>query len=185
MMVRRHIGNLFLAIAGMLSASSLGAQTIKDHPVPAYHPAPFVHPGLLHRESDLQRMKKMVADSAEPWKSGFYQLASHPHSNATWKERPQEHVERSLLAGYNKGIDQLEADANACYQNALMWCVTGNEAHARKAIEILDAWSDTLKVFDGTDVELGAGENAADGRAGKRAGQVDAAGRAGGVDPSS
>jgi hypothetical protein len=40
-----------------------------------------------------------------------------------------------------------------------MWCVTGNEDHARKAIEILNAWSMTLRKMDGRDVILSAGLN--------------------------
>jgi hypothetical protein len=56
-----------------------------------------------------------------------------------------------------KNIGSLEKDGNAAYQNALMWCITGDEAHARKAVEILNGWSSTLQVLDGTDVELGAG----------------------------
>jgi hypothetical protein len=48
-------------------------------------------------------------------------------------------------------------DANAAYQNALMWCVTGDEAHARKAVEILNAWSGKLRAMDGHDVQLSAG----------------------------
>ena len=51
------------------------------------------------------------------------------------------------------------ADANAAYQNALIWCVTGDEAHARKAVEILDAWSGTLERMEGHDVPLAAGLN--------------------------
>jgi hypothetical protein len=38
-----------------------------------------------------------------------------------------------------------------------MWCVTGDEAHAKKAVEILDAWSRTLKKMEGRDVQLAAG----------------------------
>ena len=40
-----------------------------------------------------------------------------------------------------------------------MWCITGDEAHAKKAVEILNAWSATLKKMDGHDVQLGAGLN--------------------------
>jgi hypothetical protein len=40
-----------------------------------------------------------------------------------------------------------------------MWCITGDEAHARKAVEILDAWSKTLRKMDGHDVQLSAGLN--------------------------
>jgi len=135
----------------------LSAQNFKTFPEPEYHAAAFVHPGLLHRDTDLVRMNKMVVAGHQPWKAGFDKLATHPQSNANWKPKPQVHVERTLLAGHSKGIGELEADANAAYQNALMWCITHDSAHAKKAIEILNAWSATLKVFDGTDVELGAG----------------------------
>jgi hypothetical protein len=99
----------------------------------------------------------MVTDSVEPWKGGFYKLATNPQSGADWEPQPAEHIERTLLIGHSVGIGQLEKDVNAAYHNALMWCITGKEEHARAAVNIIDAWSTTLKVFDGTDVELGAG----------------------------
>jgi hypothetical protein len=133
------------------------AQTIKPGPTPASHPAPFVHPGLLHTAADLARMKAEVAAGAEPWKSGFAKLADDPESSAAWTPRPFEHVERSLLTGHNIGINEMNKDCNAAYQNALMWCITGDAAHAREAVAILNAWSGKLKVLDGADVELGAG----------------------------
>lgn len=40
-----------------------------------------------------------------------------------------------------------------------MWCLTGGEAHAKKAVEILNAWSATLRKMDGRDVQLSAGLN--------------------------
>lgn len=133
------------------------AQILKlDTPI-AYHPQPFVHPGLLHTTKDLNRMKEMVANGKEPWKSGFEKFKASPYSNAQWTPRPAEHVERSLLSGAGKNINFLEADVSAAYQNALMWAITGDEAHAKTAVAILNAWSSTFKVFDGTDVELGAG----------------------------
>ena len=55
------------------------------------------------------------------------------------------------------GKEELERDSNAAYQNALIWCITGDEAHAKRAIAILNAWSGKLKVLDGTDMELAAG----------------------------
>jgi len=145
----------FTALA--LSASLAPAQTIRPGPTPAYHPAPFVHPGLLHTAADLARMKQMVGAGTEPWKSGFAKLAADPESSATWTPHPFEHVERSLLTGHTHGINEMNKDCNAAYQNALMWWITGDESHAKEAVAILNAWSGTLKVFDGTDVELGAG----------------------------
>jgi hypothetical protein len=122
-----------------------------------YHPQAFVHPGLLHTTRDLTRMKEMIANQIEPWKGGFEKLKANPYSNSQWTPHPAEHVERSLLSGAGKNIGDLEKDVCAAYQNALMWTITGDEAHARTAVAILNAWSKTFKIFDGTDVELGAG----------------------------
>src|SRR5690606_184342 len=35
-------------------------------------------------------------------------------------------------------------DSRAAYTHALLWYATGNQAHADKAIEIMNAWSSTL-----------------------------------------
>ena len=135
------------------------AQVLRlDNPKP-YHSAPFIHPGLLHSSSDLLRIKDMVAKGLEPWKSAFEKFKAHPYSSASWKPSPVAHVERSLLEGAGKNIGNLEKDVCAAYQNAIMWNLTGDEAYAKTAIIILNAWSSTFKIFDGTDVELGAGLN--------------------------
>lgn len=157
MMTRHKIRKALWVWVVTMTALPLYAQTIKVHPIPEYHPAPFVHPGLLHRAGDLARMKEKVAAGEEPWKSGFEKFAQHPASSAEWEPQAVEHVERSLLSGHGAGFGNLWHDADAVYQNAVMWCITGEEAHARKAVEILNSWSSTMKVLDGTDVELGAG----------------------------
>ena len=120
--------------------------------------APFVHPGLLHGRADLERMKQKVAAGEEPWKAGFEKLRDHPQSRSDWKLRgPFETVTRDPRASLHN--TEMVLDANAAYQNALMWCVTRDEAHARKAVEILNAWGRTLRKMDGRDVQLGAGLN--------------------------
>ena len=118
----------------------------------------FVHPGLLHTRADLERMRQRVATGQEPWKSGFEALRTNRCSRSDWRlNGPLETVTRSPLNAQGNG--QMVMDGNAAYQNALMWCITGDEAHAKKAIEILDAWSGTLKKMDGRDVQLSAGLN--------------------------
>ena len=42
-------------------------------------------------------------------------------------------------------------DAAASYQNALMWCLTGDRAHAEKAKEIINAWASKLQQATGRD----------------------------------
>ena len=121
-------------------------------------PQAFVHPGLLHGRADLVRIRQRVEAGDEPWKSGFEKLRADPPSSAQWKLcGPCKTVTRSSLNAAGNG--QMVADGNAAYQNALLWCLTGEEAHARKAIEILNAWSSTLRAIDGRDAALAAGLN--------------------------
>ena len=118
-------------------------------------PGTFVHPGLLHSRAALDRMKQRVAAGEEPWKNGFEKLCEHGQSRADWKLRgPFATVARGRQGSVN--FPAFDADANAAYQNALMWAITGNEAHAKKSVEILNAWSFTLREFSGSDKQLGA-----------------------------
>lgn len=120
-------------------------------------PKAFSHPGLLHSRQDLDRMRERVAAGEEPWKSGFDKLRKDSQSQSNWKLRgPFEVVTRG---GASPGNAQMVLDGNAAYQNALMWCITGEEAHARRAVEILNAWSKILRRMDGHDVQLSAGLN--------------------------
>jgi hypothetical protein len=118
----------------------------------------FAHPGMLHTAADLKRMKQHLDVGEEPWESGFEQLQRNRYSQTNWRlQGPFEHVRRDPRDSVRN--DDMVADANAAYQNALMWCITGDEEHAQKAVEILDAWSRTLKKLDGRDVQLAAGLN--------------------------
>ena len=117
---------------------------------------PFVHPGLLHTRADLDRMRQRVAAGDEPWASGFEKLKADAQSRADWNLRgPFAVVTRDPKGSLHNA--EMYRDANAAYQNALMWCVSGDERHARKAVEILNAWSATLRTMDGHDVQLSAG----------------------------
>jgi hypothetical protein len=136
-----------------MSASHLVAQTTR----PVADGA-FIHPGLLHTQADLERMRKNVAAGHEPWKGGFEKLRRDAESNADWKLRgPEETVTREPRNLH--GNNEMVQDGNAAYQNALMWCITGEEAHARKAVQVLNAWGSTLRTMDGHDVQLAAGLN--------------------------
>ena len=130
--------------------------------VPAEPPAnqPFAHPGILHDKDDLQRMRTRVAAGDEPWTSGFDRLVSDSHSSADWEmQGPRKRVVRDRSRWRAEGNDEMVHDARAAYQNAIMWTVTGDEKHAEKSIEILNAWGRTLESMGGRDVQLAAGLN--------------------------
>lgn len=143
----------FILLTAMIGCflGNLGADPVATRTAPKA----FLHPGLLHTQADFDRMKTMLARGAEPWRSGFDTLKNHAQSKADYRPRgPFPIVVRDPRG--SQRIAELEMDGNAAYQNALMWALTGQEAHARKAVAILNAWSGTLREITGKDKELGA-----------------------------
>ncbi|MDF7809581.1 alginate lyase family protein [Pontiellaceae bacterium B12219] len=71
--------------------------------------------------------------------------------------RPVAHVHRDSYGANRVGDPAITHDGEAAYSHALQWVITGNEAHAEKAKEILNAWSATLETITGKDDNLLAG----------------------------
>ncbi|MEV6796246.1 alginate lyase family protein [Streptomyces sp. NPDC051320] len=116
----------------------------------------FSHPGLLHSADDLARMKAAVAAKESPIYDGYAALAAHARSSSTYAVQNTGQI-TSWGRGPSNYMNQAVADSAAAYQNALMWCVTGERAHADKARDILNAWSASLTAVTGADGQLGAG----------------------------
>ena len=108
-----------------------------EKPLPE-SPKTFVHPGLYYSVSDLEFMRKKLQAKAEPWYSAWEQdkpTAAEDH----WTPRPPvDWAVRKLNFWWN-------FDPIVAHKHALQWALTGNPANAAKAIEILNAWSYTLK----------------------------------------
>ncbi len=116
--------------------------------------AEFIHPGLLHSQADLDRIKQKVHAGEEPWKSGYQIFQIDSASQAKYRMRgPAETIGRAP----NVNFVEFDQDANAAYQIALMWAITGDRVYAVKSMEIIDAWSRTLKQVTGRDAVLMAG----------------------------
>jgi hypothetical protein len=65
-------------------------------------------------------------------------------------------ISRDGQYAYTKS--KMEADFSAAYLNALMWVATKDEKHAKKSLEILGAYADSLKIIPSTnDAPLLAG----------------------------
>jgi len=117
----------------------------------------FVHPGLLLRSEDIARMQAAVAAGTEPSVSGWKRLQMEGRASLTYQPHPFAVVTRTTGAE-GAGNTELRDDANAAFFHAVEFAVSGEPAHARKAIEILDAWSKTLTAIGGdTDRFLAAG----------------------------
>ena len=114
----------------------------------------FVHPGLLHSQEDLARMKRAIAAHEEPTLGGYEVFRRDVASQAGYAAQgPLATVSRNPTVG----AGAYDADANAAYQNALMWSLTGERAYADKAIALVNAWSRTLTSIGGRDAVLMGG----------------------------
>jgi hypothetical protein len=104
-------------------------------------PASFVHPGLFHTAAQLDFARRQIAAKAEPWSSTgvalqkFTDLSWTPHAKEDW----------DVYGTYSSNY--LGADPVKAYAFAMQWAMSGDQRYADKAIEILNAWSSTLKTI--------------------------------------
>lgn len=118
----------------------------------------FAHPGLLHSQADLERMRIRVAAGAQPWLDGWNRLLGNRHASLDWHPHPQIVVYRGSNPHGPENYAALFNDIAAAYALALRWQISGDVAYADKAVDILNAWSATLTRIDGSsDKFLAAG----------------------------
>lgn len=103
--------------------------------------APFTHPGILVNLEQLHFVRDRVKAGAEPWKSALEKLRASRYASLAYTAKPRAVVECGAYSNPNIGCRDERADAVAAYTHALLWQLTGDEAHAQKAIEIMNAWS--------------------------------------------
>ncbi len=106
----------------------------------------FVHPGALHTNEDIDRIKQAIEAGDETVLSGLGALQSSKYAQPTVTNRATETIVRG---GNGSNYAQLYEDCAKAYQNALRWKIEGNEECGKKACEILNAWSSNLKTVTG------------------------------------
>ncbi|MBO9675863.1 MAG: alginate lyase family protein [Sphingobacteriaceae bacterium] len=105
----------------------------------------FVHPGGLHNQADLDRMKAKVAAGAHPWIDDWNLLITDRQAQKTYKAAP--------AANMGVSRQRADADAHAAYLNALRWYISGDTSYANCAVRICNAWSSTVnQVPTGNDI---------------------------------
>ncbi|MEQ1859280.1 MAG: LamG-like jellyroll fold domain-containing protein [Chthoniobacteraceae bacterium] len=117
--------------------------------------APFSHPGTLHTQTDLTRMAAKVAANAQPWKSDYDILAASPYAQTWWGPYNVDYINRGGANPNN--YTRSQQDAQAIYELALRWHITGDAAYADRAVLIANVWSDLLGVTGDTNGSLAAG----------------------------
>jgi len=105
-------------------------------------------------------MKTHVINGDEPWLSAYQLLLSWKGSSLDWTPTPFENVHRDSYGANRVGDPAISNDGEAAYSHALQWVITGDSAHAEKAITILNAWANTIQSITGKDDNLLAGMTA-------------------------
>ncbi|MGG1517334.1 AbfB domain-containing protein [Paenibacillus oryzisoli] len=124
---------------------SLIGYVLEDKPANAATTS-FAHPGLLHTQADLDRMKQMVGAGTQPYLDGWNQLVNSPLSQANWTPRATATI---IRGGTGDNVALLFNDIARAYQNALRWKISGSTANGDTARDILNAWSSTLTTLSG------------------------------------
>lgn len=91
----------------------------------------FIHPGLLHSQEDLNRIKQLVKENVNPSMGSYELLKKTQESSYNYiMKGPFENISRAGKYGYTKY--PCESDCNAAYYNALMWNITSDVRYADK-----------------------------------------------------
>ena len=104
----------------------------------------FVHPGALNSKQELDFVKARIQAGDQPWKSALDQI-----KNSSCATR----LAHGLLNINSKSNDASVSrdDAVAVYAQALLWYFTEDETYAKRAISILNAWTNLQTFTDGSE----------------------------------
>lgn len=114
----------------------------------------FVHPGILDDAPQLDLVKAKIAAGDQPWKGAFDAAGASNYGSLSYTPSPVADVDCGPYSNPDIGCDAEKGDAIAAYTHALLWYFTGQTAHAQKAIEIMNAWSTTLKEHTNSNAPL-------------------------------
>ncbi|MFJ2405638.1 alginate lyase family protein [Streptomyces xanthochromogenes] len=104
----------------------------------------FHHPGVVVGRGQLDTVRQKVRAGQEPWSSAYEKMRASRYGSLRYVPHPAAVVPCPPNAGPPACLAERE-DAIAAYTQALLWSVNGDEAHARKAVEIMDGWAQVMK----------------------------------------
>src|ERR1700744_5925818 len=103
----------------------------------------FIHPGVLHTQKDFDQLYSVVQKKTGAAYDSYLLMKANPRAAADYKMNgPFKIISRDGQYAFTK--TKFETDFSAAYLNVIMWMVTKDAAHAKKSLEILEAYADTL-----------------------------------------
>lgn len=125
-------------------------------PAPAA-PAQFVHPGVLNSRAQLDFVRAQVQAGRQPWKQAFDAMLASKYGSLSRTPKPRAVVECGSYSNPNNGCSEEREDAIAAYTHALAWYLTRDAKYAEKSIQLMDAWSATIKDHTNSNAPLQSG----------------------------
>ena len=119
-------------------------------------PLVFVHPGILVNQGMLDFVKAKIAAGAAPWKGALSKVSGDSMGSLSYTATPHATVECGPSSNPDIGCTDEKNDVIAAYSDALIWYYTGDQKHADKAIQIMNAWSAVLKKHTNDNEQLQA-----------------------------
>jgi hypothetical protein len=120
-------------------------------------PATFTHPGVLVSRPMLDFVRGKVTANAQPWRAAYDQMAASKYASLSRTPKPRAVVECGPYSDPNLGCTDEREDAIAAYTLALMWYLNQDTRYATKAIQIMDAWSNTVTDHTNSNAPLQTG----------------------------
>ena len=117
----------------------------------------FRHPGILVNRDQLDFVKAKVTAGAAPWKAAFDAARASRPGSLTYTAAPVANVGCGPYSNPDIGCTAEKSDASAAYTHALLYAMSGDAAHAEKAIAIMNAWSAVLATHTLSNAPLQAG----------------------------
>ncbi|MFI5691050.1 alginate lyase family protein [Kribbella sp. NPDC051586] len=135
------------AACAALVAGTLSSPAVASSNAPAREDAPaaFTHPGVGVSVAQLDFVRAKVQAGAQPWTSAFNQAKSSTYASLSRTPKPRAVVECGPYSNPNLGCTDERQDAIAAYTDALLWYLTRDDRYAQKSIQLMDAWSATIK----------------------------------------
>ncbi|GGP64065.1 hypothetical protein GCM10010247_40990 [Streptomyces calvus] len=144
-----------LVLGGVLAQPA--AQRADAAPTAATAPTTFVHPGVTVSRAQLDFARSKVDAGAQPWKAAFDRMTASKYADLNRTPKPRAVVECGSYSNPNHGCTDEREDAIAAYTHALTWYITRDERHARKSIELMDAWSAVIRDHTNSNAPLQTG----------------------------
>ncbi|MEU7051812.1 alginate lyase family protein [Streptomyces eurythermus] len=120
-------------------------------------PTAFAHPGVTVSRAQLDFARGKVLAGVQPWKSAYDQMMASKYASLSRTPKPRAVVECGSYSNPNYGCTDEREDAIAAYTDALAWYITRDERYAKKAIELMDAWSAVLRDHTNSNAPLQTG----------------------------